>query len=69
MAQQTTTPGGVSDVALAIGGTTCASCAARIEKRRLRLYRLQAVSTTSAESTHADGPSRTTLPRGEVAAR
>jgi P-type Cu+ transporter len=43
MTQQTATPGGVSDIELAIGGMTCASCAARIEKK---LNKLDGVSAT-----------------------
>jgi Cu+-exporting ATPase len=44
MTQQTTTePGAVRDVELTIGGMTCASCAARIEKK---LNKLDGVSAT-----------------------
>ena len=44
MTQQTTTePGAVTDVELTIGGMTCASCAARIEKK---LNKLDGVSAT-----------------------
>ncbi|GAB3034087.1 carbonate dehydratase [Nocardioides flavus (ex Wang et al. 2016)] len=43
MTQQTTTPGQLSDIELAIGGMTCASCAARIEKK---LNKLDGVSAT-----------------------
>src|SRR4051812_5201653 len=43
MTQQTTTPGAANDVELAIGGITCASCAARIEKK---LNKLEGVTAT-----------------------
>ena len=43
MTLQTSTPGALNDVELAIGGMTCASCAARIEKK---LNKLDGVSAT-----------------------
>jgi Cu+-exporting ATPase len=43
MTQQTTGPGALQDVELTIGGMTCASCAARIEKK---LNKLDGVSAT-----------------------
>ena len=43
MTLQASTPGAVNDVELAIGGMTCASCAARIEKK---LNKLDGVSAT-----------------------
>jgi Cu+-exporting ATPase len=43
MTRQANTPGALNDVELAIGGMTCASCAARIEKK---LNKLDGVSAT-----------------------
>lgn len=43
MTQQTTASDTVNDIELAIGGMTCASCAARIEKK---LNKLDGVSAT-----------------------
>ncbi|MFJ4811301.1 heavy metal translocating P-type ATPase [Streptomyces longwoodensis] len=55
----TTAPGGTA-VELAIGGMTCASCAARIEKKLNRMDGVTATvnyATEKAKVTHADGVS------------
>ena len=57
MTQQTTPPGALSDVELAIGGMTCASCAARIEKKLNKLDGVTAsvnYATEKAKVTYAD---------------
>ncbi|OKJ99486.1 carbonate dehydratase [Streptomyces sp. CB03234] len=54
----TTTPGPAAEVELAIGGMTCASCAARIEKKLNRMDGVTATvnyATEKAKVTFADG--------------
>ncbi|MEV0598810.1 heavy metal translocating P-type ATPase [Streptomyces sp. NPDC050315] len=54
----TTTTPGAAEVELAIGGMTCASCAARIEKKLNRMDGVEATvnyATEKAKVTHAEG--------------
>ncbi len=54
----TTTPGRTAEVELAIGGMTCASCAARIEKKLNRMEGVAATvnyATEKAKVTYEDG--------------
>ncbi|MGI5482147.1 heavy metal translocating P-type ATPase [Streptomyces lavendofoliae] len=54
----TTTPGPAAEVELAIGGMTCASCAARVEKKLNRMDGVTATvnyATEKARVTYADG--------------
>ncbi|MFF8290886.1 heavy metal translocating P-type ATPase [Streptomyces sp. NPDC016309] len=54
----TTTPGPTAEVELAIGGMTCASCAARVEKKLNRMDGVTATvnyATEKAKVTFADG--------------
>ena len=60
MTQQTTTPGGVSDVELAIGGMTCASCAARIERKLNKLDGVTAAVNYATEKAKISYPSSVT---------
>ncbi|MER7110265.1 heavy metal translocating P-type ATPase [Streptomyces sp. NPDC000229] len=58
MSTTTTTPGPAAEVELAIGGMTCASCAARIEKKLNRMDGVTATvnyATEKAKVTYADG--------------
>ncbi|WP_341242003.1 heavy metal translocating P-type ATPase [uncultured Nocardioides sp.] len=60
MTQQTTTLGGVSDVELAIGGMTCASCAARIEKKLNKLDGVTATVNYATEKAKVSYPTTLT---------
>ena len=60
MTQQTTTPGGVSDVELAISGMTCASCAARIERKLNKLDGVTAAVNYATEKAKISYPSSVT---------
>ncbi|QGV79944.1 heavy metal translocating P-type ATPase [Streptomyces ficellus] len=54
----TTTPGPTAEVELAIGGMTCASCAARVEKKLNRMEGVTATvnyATEKAKVTYAEG--------------
>src|SRR5687767_5071681 len=54
----TTTAGGPGEVELLIGGMTCASCAARVEKKLNRMDGVTATvnyATEKAKVTYADG--------------
>ncbi|MEV3990591.1 heavy metal translocating P-type ATPase [Streptomyces sp. NPDC049837] len=58
MSTTTTTPGPTAEVELAIGGMTCASCAARIEKKLNRMAGVTATvnyATEKAKVTYAEG--------------
>ena len=66
MTQQTTTSGAVSDVELAIGGMTCASCAARIEKKLNKLDGVTATVNYATEKAKVSYP--TTLSPGDLVA-
>ena len=60
MTQQTTTPGAVSDVELSIGGMTCASCAARIEKKLNKLDGVTATVNYATEKAKVSYPTTLT---------
>ena len=60
MTQQTTTLGGVSGVELAIGGMTCASCAARIEKKLNKLDGVTATVNYATEKAKVSYPTTLT---------
>ena len=64
MTQQTTTSGAVSDVELTIGGMTCASCAARIEKKLNKLDGVTATVNYATEKAKVSYP--TTLTPGDL---
>jgi Cu+-exporting ATPase len=64
MTQQTTTPGAANDVELAIGGMTCASCAARIEKKLNKLEGVTATVNYATEKAKVSYP--TTLTPDEL---
>ena len=65
MTQQTTTePGAATDVELAIGGMTCASCAARIEKKLNKLDGVTATVNYATEKAKVTYP--TTLTPGDL---
>ena len=64
MTQQTTTPGAANDVELAIGGMTCASCAARIEKKLNKLEGVTATVNYATEKAKVSYP--TTLTTDEL---
>jgi len=66
MTQQTTTSGAVGDVELAIGGMTCASCAARIEKKLNKLDGVTATVNYATEKAKVSYP--TTLSPGDLVA-
>ena len=61
MTQQTTTePGAATDVELTIGGMTCASCAARIEKKLNKLDGVTATVNYATEKAKVTYPTRLT---------
>ncbi|WP_299932859.1 heavy metal translocating P-type ATPase [uncultured Nocardioides sp.] len=62
---QQTTPSGVSDIELAIGGMTCASCAARIEKKLNKLDGVTAMVNYATEKAKVSYP--TTLTTDDLA--
>jgi Cu+-exporting ATPase len=60
MTLQTSTPGALNDVELAIGGMTCASCAARIEKKLNKLDGVSATVNYATEKAKVSYPPRLT---------
>ncbi|HRI96143.1 MAG TPA: heavy metal translocating P-type ATPase, partial [Nocardioides sp.] len=64
MTQTTTEPGAATDVELTIGGMTCASCAARIEKKLNKLDGVTATVNYATEKAKVTYP--TTLTTGDL---
>ena len=56
MTLQASTPGALNDVELAIGGMTCASCAARIEKKLNKLDGVTATVNYATEKAQVRAP-------------
>ena len=56
MTLQASTPGALNDVELAIGGMTCASCAARIEKKLNKLEGVDASVNYATERATVETP-------------